>query len=161
MKMGLFGKRCPVCGEKFKGSKCNKCGAFITENGVEHASVDIQNEKIESVEQKTPTVAVDPNDKFEVMVQKLFQTLGEFNMMVEDVFKFPNNEIVVTGQIVAGELSVGDTVKIGHKTTKILQIEMLRKFVQKVKKRDICGLRFSGISKDEIVPYQTTIKFVK
>ena len=80
---------------------------------------------------------------------------ADFRMAVEDVFYIAGRGVVVTGQISAGEVRIGDPIAITRRgrrrnTTVVEAIEQFRKQLELAKAGEGVGLQLAEISRREI-----------
>lgn len=77
-----------------------------------------------------------------------------FRMTVEDVFSIAGRGTVVTGQIEAGTIRIGDEVIIrGNEVDKkatVVGVESFRKMLQEAKAGDTVGILLRGIGKADV-----------
>ncbi len=84
-------------------------------------------------------------------------TFGVFRMTVGDVFTISGRGTVVTGQVEAGTLAKGSTVRLTRKdgSTRdvvVTGVEMFRKVVDSAKVGDNVGLLLRGIDRNDVGP---------
>lgn len=80
---------------------------------------------------------------------------GAFSMPVDDVFSITGRGTVVTGQVVAGSISVGQLVSIMRggqpiATVEVLGVEQFRSLLETARAGDNVGLLLKGIHRSEV-----------
>jgi len=85
-------------------------------------------------------------------------------MIIQDVFTITGRGVVVTGQVSAGALSVGDDIIVKRHEkedvhTRVKGIEVYRKLINEARKGDNIGILFAGtISREEVQRGDKVIK---
>ena len=76
---------------------------------------------------------------------------GNFMMIVDDVFYIAGQWLIATGEVISGEVNVGDEVKINNfTTTKILKIGVFRNKLNHAITGDKIEVLLEGIDKSMI-----------
>jgi translation elongation factor EF-Tu-like GTPase len=96
-----------------------------------------------------------PRDTFPPPIQDT-AVPGGFGLAVEDVFSITGRGTIVTGRVLAGQVAVGDEVRITRAgqvvaTTQVTGIEMFRKIVDVARPGDNVGLLLRGVAKDQVI----------
>ena len=81
---------------------------------------------------------------------------GPFRMVVEDVFNIKDRGTVVTGKVAAGEVRVGQQVRVLRAgtvltTTTVTEVEMFRKVLESATVGENVGLLLDGVTGDNVV----------
>lgn len=80
---------------------------------------------------------------------------GAFRITVQDVFSITGRGTVITGQIEAGSITVGDTVTLrrrdgSSREVVVAGLEMFRKMLDTAKQGDNVGLLLRGVARNEV-----------
>ena len=87
-----------------------------------------------------------------------------FEMIIQDVFIITGRGVVVTGQVSAGALSVGDDIIVKRHEkedihTRVKGIEVYRKLINEARKGDNIGILFADtINREEVQRGDKVIK---
>ena len=162
--------KCPHCGGEHPDTAnfCPKSGKKLSESFIKCSNPDCQAENIPNTFTFCPHCGTPLNAQSLLDIEEvnLRMALGEggtdmenpegkFLMVVVDVFNITGRGVVVTGEIAAGKIKVGDRLELlGYgKSFKVKTsgIELNRKLVDIAVKGDIVGIFISGVDYQDVL----------
>ena len=87
---------------------------------------------------------------FDFLKKEENTAVKDFSMVVEDTFSIEGRGVVVCGEVLLGEVNVGDTVSINNKSYLVGGIESNRQLVQKATVNMNIGLLLKGADINDI-----------